>query len=79
MDTIKKYLNLNEAANYLGISRSCLYKKTASHVIPFIKPGKKILFNREAIDQWLEQFAQPTIQELQSNSARILKSAKNVG
>ena len=75
----KKYLSFVEAANYLGISKSSLYKKTASHVIPFIKPGKKLLFNREVIDQWLEQFVQPTIEELQSNSARILKSAKNVG
>jgi excisionase family DNA binding protein len=74
MDTLKKYFNLTEAANYLGISKSSLYKKTASHLIPFIKPGKKILFNREVIDQWLEQFTQPTIQELQSNSARILKN-----
>ena len=75
----RKYLSFEEAANYLGMSKSNLYKKTAARLIPFIKPGKKLLFNREVIDQWLEQFAQPTIQELQSNSARILKSAKNVG
>jgi hypothetical protein len=41
--------------------------------IPFIKTGKKLLFKKEAIDQWLEQYAQPTKEELRNSSHHLLK------
>ncbi len=44
--------------------------------IPFIKKGK-LLFKKEAIDQWLEQDAQPTADELKKNSVNILKIKSN--
>ncbi|MGB3776680.1 MAG: helix-turn-helix domain-containing protein [Leeuwenhoekiella sp.] len=50
----KRVLSLDEACDYTGISRSYLYKLTASGAIPHSKPnGKLIYFEREELEQWL--------------------------
>lgn len=71
------YFNLPELSEYTKMSPSSIYKATMANKIPFIKTGKKLLFKKEAIDQWLEQHAQPTAQELKNNSVNILKSTTN--
>jgi len=48
-----------------------------SHRIPHIKAGKKLLFSQDAIDQWLQQFNQPTIEEVEAGVYSILKNKKN--
>jgi excisionase family DNA binding protein len=70
---MKKYLNLDELSDYIKLSKSSIYKLTMGNRIPFIKTGKKLLFKQEAIDQWLEQHAQPTAEELENQSVKILK------
>lgn len=50
----KNVLTIEEAAEYTGISRSYLYKLTATGEIPFSKPrGKMIYFSKEKLDTWL--------------------------
>lgn len=62
-----KPMNAEEAADYLGMKVGTLYKKTASCEIPHIKRGKKLLFEKVAIDEWLsngkKQPVQPVIEE----------------
>jgi excisionase family DNA binding protein len=48
-----KPLSLKEAAEYLGISRSYLYKLTSQERIAHSKPGgKKVYFDKEELDRW---------------------------
>lgn len=50
----KDVLNFNEACQYLGLSKSYLYKLTSKRQIPFFKPQfKKIFFKRQDLDTWL--------------------------
>ncbi len=50
----KKFLTLEESANYLSISKSHLYKLTSRNDIPFYQPtGKKIYFKKTEIDEWI--------------------------
>ena len=50
----KKVLTFEEAANYMGISKSCLYKMTMKRTIPHYKPnGKMIYFEREEVEAYL--------------------------
>lgn len=52
----KEVLNSDEAAKYLGISKSYLYKLTMTGEIPHYKPlGKMCYFNRKEIEAWLQQ------------------------
>lgn len=50
----KEVLTLEEAAQYAGMSKSCLYKLTASKAIPHYKPnGKNCFFRRTELEDWL--------------------------
>jgi len=51
-----KPFTLNDAAEYLGISKSYLYKLTSGGKIPHYKPfGKKIYFDKVMLDDWVYQ------------------------
>ncbi len=51
----KEVLTSNEAAKYLGISKSYLYKLTMGQKIPHYKPmGKMCYFNRLELEKWLQ-------------------------
>jgi excisionase family DNA binding protein len=55
-NSASKPFSLSEAAAYLNISRSYLYKLTASANIPHFKPqGKLIYFDKQDLDAWLRQ------------------------
>ena len=50
----KEILTLEEAAEYVQLSKSCLYKMTSSKEIPYYVPGgKKIYFRRIELDNWI--------------------------
>lgn len=46
------YLNKQQACNYLGISNNTL-DSWIQQGLPYIKIGKSIRFNKQAIDTWL--------------------------
>jgi len=51
----KEYYSLEEAANYLMLSKSTLYKLTAANRITFYRPnGKRIVFKKDELHNWLE-------------------------
>jgi excisionase family DNA binding protein len=56
----KSFLTLSEAAIFLGISKSTLYKHTSAGEIPYNKPnGKIILFRREDLETWINRMRIP--------------------
>jgi excisionase family DNA binding protein len=53
--TTKEVLTSDEAARYMGISKSYLYKLTMRQLIPHYKPlGKMCYFNRQELEAWLQ-------------------------
>lgn len=51
----KEVLTSDEAAKYMGISKSYLYKLTSRMEIPHYKPmGKVVYFNRKELESWLQ-------------------------
>lgn len=78
---IKEVLNFNEAALYLDISQSHLYKLTSTSTISHYKPnGKKIYFKRAELDLWLMQNRQATTEEItaKANNFILGKGGRNV-
>jgi excisionase family DNA binding protein len=61
--TPKKYLTLPEASEFLGLSKSTLYRMTSEKEIPHIKRGK-ILFDSQELATWLKQSAQPEARQI---------------
>ena len=50
----KEILSLEEAAAYMQLSKSCLYKMTSAKEISYYVPGgKKIYFRRIELDNWI--------------------------
>lgn len=74
----KEMLNPEEAARYLNVSRSYLYKMTSRRVIPHYCPnGKKLFFKRTEIDEWLQANRKKTRKETESDAVGyILKNIK---
>lgn len=61
----KEVLTSDEAARYMGISKSYLYKLTARAEIPHYKPmGKMCYFNRAELEAWLQQNRVTTAAEI---------------
>lgn len=61
----KEVLTSDEAARYMGISKSYLYKLTMRGEIPHFKPmGKMCYFNRVELEQWLQRNRITTNEEI---------------
>lgn len=70
---LKQVLNFAEAARYLELSHSHLYKLTSGGNIPFYKPnGKKLYFNRAELDEWLLRNRNSTKEEINQQAADYL-------
>lgn len=51
----KEVLTSAEAARYMGVSQSHLYKLTMGRKVPYYKPmGKVVYFNRLELEKWLQ-------------------------
>jgi excisionase family DNA binding protein len=53
--TIPERLSLVEAAQYLEVSKSYMYKVTHTRMIPFNKFGKRVFFYTKELDDWLKE------------------------
>ena len=61
----KEVLTSDEAASYMGVSKSYLYKLTMEKKIPHYKPmGKMVYFNRQELEYWLQANRVATDEEL---------------
>lgn len=56
ISTTKEVLTSQEAAKYMGISMSYMYKLTMDRTLPHYKPlGKMVYFNRRELEEWLQK------------------------
>lgn len=51
----KQIFQLEEAASFLGLSKSTIYRLTSTNEIPFLKKGGKIWFERTELIAWLKE------------------------
>lgn len=67
--TTKEVLTSDEAARYMGISKSYLYKLTMRREIPHSKPmGKVCYFNRKELEGFLQGGRVATAAEINSQA-----------
>jgi excisionase family DNA binding protein len=65
----KEVLTFEETCDYTGISRSYLYKLTASGNIPHSKPnGKMIFFEKKKLNAWLLQNGRKSNNEIETEA-----------
>lgn len=75
ISTQKEVLTSDEAARYLGVSKSCLYKWTMGRLIPHYKSptGKMCFFNRKEIEAWMQSQRVATDDELEQQAQTIAR------
>ena len=67
----KEVLTFEETCDYTGISRSYLYKLTASGNIPHSKPnGKMIFFEKRKLNDWLLQNSRNSHAEISDDALK---------
>lgn len=66
LDNGKEVLTVEEAAKFMGVARSSLYKMTSDQVIPFYRPnGKMIYFEKSEILAWIRRNRQSSKAEIE--------------
>lgn len=56
MESERNLMNTTEAARYLGVKPSYLYKMMMRRAVPYYKPGGKLcFFAKEDLDAWLKR------------------------
>ncbi len=51
---MKEVMTVKEVSEYLRCSESCIWKLKRELQIPFFRVGKKVLFDKEKINNWIE-------------------------
>lgn len=73
----KNVLTFEEAARYIGVSKSELYKRTSNRDIPHFKPrNKMVYFDRVELENYLKQNPIQTADEIEIKAATYI-SHKN--
>lgn len=69
----KEHLTLDEAAVFLGCTKSLLYKMTHLHTIPFYKPSNKMVyFEKSELIRWIKQNKSFSDDEISEQADSIL-------
>ncbi len=71
------YFNLKELASYLKTSKSSIYKWCGNGEIPHIKTKRALLFKKDEIDNWLNQFSMPSKDQIENSIPKFLKPSRN--
>ena len=78
--TSKEVLTVDECAQYLGVSKSYLYKLTMARKIPFSKPlGKMCFFSRTELEAWLMSNRQATADEIRDKAQTYCAHTRKKG
>ncbi len=73
----KAVLNFDDACTYLDVSASHLYKLTSARQVPHFCPqGKKLYFNRQELEAWLQRNRQSTTDEQADEALENMTSKK---
>lgn len=60
-------LSLEEAAKFLNLAKQTLYGFTSKRLIPFVKRGKKLYFQKEALEKWLMEGKKMSKSEIEAS------------
>jgi len=50
----KRLFSIPEVARFLGIAETTLYTMVSQHRVPFVKVGRRVLFDPVELDKWIK-------------------------
>ena len=69
-------LDVNKACQFLGVSKSTIYKKTSDREIPHSKVGKRLYFKRSELIEWISEGRQKTMKDIEQEAYDYLNSKR---
>ena len=66
------FLNIDQAADYLCLSKSTIYKMTAERTIPHCKMSKRVYFKPQVLEDWVSKYKVKTVNEIEQEAATYL-------
>ena len=75
-EPLKKILTIKEVADYLNLSKSCIYGYVNEKKIPVNKRGGKLYFLREELDEWVKDGRIKTDAELEQEAKDHINALK---
>lgn len=73
---IPELMGTEQAAAFLGISESTLYRYTSKRLIPFQKRYQKLYFKKSDLQQWVEEGNKKTVTQLANTNLQKKKVIK---
>jgi len=68
-----EFLTIPQAAKLLHLSVPTMYGKTHRNELPFMKRGKRVLFSKKQLIEYMEQGRKLTNEELKEKAHEFLK------
>jgi excisionase family DNA binding protein len=68
---------IDEISKFTGLSNSQIYKLTSQNKIPHRKFGKRLVFSRKEVKQWLEEKTVEKLTSKQNAAKHLAKLARN--
>jgi excisionase family DNA binding protein len=65
---VGRTLNIQQAAEFVGLTKQTVYRKTSANEIPHFKKSGRVFFDRQELDGWLKSNRVPTKTELQKQA-----------
>ena len=76
---LNRVLTFEQGCQYLGYTKSYVYKLTSAGILPYSKPNKKsIFFDREKLEALMLSNANTSLEEKQIQAATHLKTKGGV-
>jgi len=76
----KNVLTFDEGANFMGLSKSHLYKLTSAGNVPHYKPrGKMVYFDRAELEIWLKENRIKTSAEIEQEASTYVTTNRMGG
>jgi len=50
----KRFLNIKEMSDYIGLTQGTLYVWTSQRRLPYLKVGNRVRFDLQEIEKWLK-------------------------
>lgn len=67
------FLNVDEASDFLGLTKSTFYVKVSRREVPSIRRGKKLYFSTNDLTEYLKGGKRKTNEEIRANAQSYLK------
>ena len=73
-----RFFNIDELINYLPDhpTKSCIYTWTSIGYLPFIKKGKRLIFSKKDIDEWIKTGKRKSAAEIHAEAMQALANKK---